>query len=236
MRRLSDRMGAPYPGALLAAFFGATIVASLGPAFAGLGAVMTALALYCTGAAVALAALPRFYPHPEFGPANVVTLVRLSLSAVLVAAVLDAPLSIPWSIPALAALCLALDGVDGWLARRSGLASRFGARFDMEVDCLFALALALLVFESGKVGGWVLGLGLVRYVFWAASFVAPWLAAPLPERRSRKVICVAQIATLIALVTPLIQPPLASPLAAAVLACVVWSFLVDVAYLWRARR
>jgi multidrug efflux pump subunit AcrA (membrane-fusion protein) len=37
-----------------------------------------------------------------------------------------------------------LDGVDGWLARRHEIASRFGARFDMEVDALLILALSVL--------------------------------------------------------------------------------------------
>jgi phosphatidylglycerophosphate synthase len=40
---------------------------------------------------------------------------------------------------------LALDGLDGWLARRFGLASAYGARFDMEVDGFLILVLALLV-------------------------------------------------------------------------------------------
>ena len=35
---------------------------------------------------------------------------------------------------ALVAAALSLDAVDGWLARRCGVASRFGARFDLEVD------------------------------------------------------------------------------------------------------
>ena len=39
-------------------------------------------------------------------------------------------------------LLLALDGLDGWAARRQGLVSAFGARFDMEVDALLILALA----------------------------------------------------------------------------------------------
>ncbi len=235
-RRLSDRLGAPYPGALLATLGGMVVVAALGPVVADGAAIFTALALYCAGSMAALGTLSRFYPHAEFGAANTVTLLRLAISTVLVAAVLGTQEQIAWTIVALAAFCLTLDGVDGWLARRSGLTSSFGARFDMEVDCLFALALSLLVFESGKVGVWVLGLGLARYVFWAASFPLPWLAAPLPERRSRKVVCVAQIATLIALVTPLIQPPLASLIAAVILACVVWSFAVDVAILRRRRR
>src|SRR6185437_12999615 len=64
---------------------------------------------------------------------------------------------------------LVLAGVDGWAARRSGFASRFGARFDMESDALFVLALAALVYRTGQAGAWVLTLGAMRYIFVAAG-------------------------------------------------------------------
>ena len=38
-----------------------------------------------------------------------------------------------------------LDGADGWLARRSGVSSAFGARFDGEVDAFLILALSVAV-------------------------------------------------------------------------------------------
>ena len=44
----------------------------------------------------------------------------------------------------------ALDGVDGWLARRRGMSSAFGARFDMEIDALLVQVLAILVWRYGK--------------------------------------------------------------------------------------
>ena len=49
-----------------------------------------------------------------------------------------------------------LDGLDGWLARRAGMASAFGARFDVEVDALLIQALAILTWRYGKAGPWVL--------------------------------------------------------------------------------
>ena len=54
------------------------------------------------------------------------------------------------AILALAGLVLLLDGVDGWLARRGGWCSRFGARFDMETDALLVLLILLvLLFLTG---------------------------------------------------------------------------------------
>ena len=230
-----SRADAPYPGAALATTAGVVTVVGLGPAFGTGTAVAAGLGMFLAGTVVMLMALGRGYPHAAFGPANCVTLLRMALVAVLFAAVVEPRVSGAWAVPALGAASLILDGVDGWLARRTGLVSRFGARFDMEVDCAFALALALLVLESGGVGAWVLALGLARYVFWTASLVAPWLAGPLPERRSRKIVCVFQIVALIALVSPLVDGPLAPALAAVTLTCVAWSFAVDIRHLCRVQ-
>ena len=45
----------------------------------------------------------------------------------------------------LAAVALALDAVDGWVARRTGTATALGARFDGEVDAFLILALSVYV-------------------------------------------------------------------------------------------
>ena len=71
-----------------------------------------------------------------------------------------------WLVATLTAL---LDAVDGALARRSGLASDFGARFDMETDAAFTLVLCALVLQAGQAGPWVLAAGLMRYAFVAAA-------------------------------------------------------------------
>lgn len=225
------------PGAVLAVVLSAALLHGLALWMAEPVGVAVASGTYLVGAAVLLAGLLRGYPHPEFGAANTITTIRLALACVLVAVLVGSAGSpaAAWGLPAVATVALALDGVDGWLARRTGLASDFGAHFDMEVDCLLALTLALLVLDSGKVGVWVIALGLPRYVFWAASWSLPWLSGPLPERRSRKAVCVAQILVLIALVSPLVGPGLAPLLAGAALVLVALSFAADVRYLHGAR-
>ena len=87
----------------------------------------------------------------------------------------------PWAVFAVAALALALDGIDGWLARREGLTSGFGARFDMEVDSALALILALNAWAAGTAGAIVLLIGLPRYAFAAAALAFPWLDRPRPS-------------------------------------------------------
>ena len=138
-----------------------------------------------------------------------------------------------WVVGALGAL--ALDGVDGRLARRLGQESAFGARFDMETDAATMLGLSLLVWLCDQAGSWVLAIGFMRYIFVAASWVWPALAAPLPPRRRRQAVCVAQMAALILAIVPGMPPEWASPLCLVALAALVYSFAVDVAWLVAGR-
>ena len=131
-----------------------------------------------------------------------------------------------------ATLVTALDGVDGWLARRSGMASAFGARFDMEVDALLILVLSLLAWYYGKAGAWVVLSGLLRYLFVAAGQVWRWMRATLPASRRRQTVCVVQVLSLIVVLLPEVAPPASVAIAAGSLAVLGWSFAVDTWWLW----
>jgi phosphatidylglycerophosphate synthase len=179
--------------------------------------------------------LQRHHPFSRFGAANQITTIRAMLVA-LIAALFGEP-----RFPTLAAaaaltglLAIVLDGVDGWLARRQRIASDFGARFDMEIDALLILVLAILVSRFEKAGPWVIVSGLLRYIFAGAGRYWPWLAAPLPPSRRRQAICVVQILALIFALLPVVEPPLSTMFAAVALASLVYSFLVDI--LWLSRR
>jgi len=65
--------------------------------------------------------------------------------------------------------------------------------------------------------------------------VLPWLRHPLPDRLSRKAVCVLQLGTLIALQAPALPGAVALNLAVASAAALAWSFGRDVAWLWRTR-
>lgn len=199
-----------------------------------------ALVLYLAMNGVLWAGLVRHYPHADLGLCNLVTHFRATLTAALAAllphvAALAADPLLAWGCVIIAAIALVCDGIDGWAARRAGLASRFGARFDMEVDSLLALILALILWQSAKLGDWVLLLGVMRYLFVLAAWCLPWLNRPTPPRISAKLVCVIQIAALIALVSPVLSGAAATGLAAGVLALVIWSFGVDIRYLWQIR-
>ena len=88
----------------------------------------------------------------------------------------------------------------------------------------------------GKAGLWILGLGLVRYVFVVAGIFVPALARPLPPSRRRSAVCVLQVAVLALILAPPLAPPLSAALAAAALAALLASFGVDIAWLARPAR
>ena len=156
-------------------------------------------ALYLGVSNVLLARGLRAHGVVRFGAANATTLARSTLVA-LVTALVATSFTAPISVPLLMALtvpALALDAVDGWLARRTGMTSDLGARFDMEVDAFLLLALSAYVAQD--LGWWVLAIGLLRYAFVVAGWMTPAMRVPLPPRYWRKVVtAVAGIALAVA--------------------------------------
>jgi phosphatidylglycerophosphate synthase len=217
----------------------AVLATALALPFSGPRPVVAAGVVYLVAAAVAIARLDR-YPKTRFGIANTVTLVRLVGAAVFAGFAVEPALlagaAAAWAALAAALALLSLDGVDGFFARRQGLESAYGARFDMEVDALFILVLALIAWRLGETGVWVLGLGLLRYAFVAAAWIWPPLDRPLPWSRRRKTVCVIQVAVLTALLAPVVVPPVSGWLAASAFAALVWSFAVDIRWLLAERR
>jgi hypothetical protein len=137
----------------------------------GLDYLVKAALLYGLAAALVWRGLlrgpaPGPHPHAQFGAANRVTLGRLALGLLLAALIGEAALATPatqpaawWAVVGVATLAAVLDAVDGPLARRAGLASRYGARFDMETDAWFTLLLCGLLWQGGQTGAWVLAAG-----------------------------------------------------------------------------
>lgn len=172
-----------------------------------------------------------------FGAANAVTLARGLIAAWLAGLICTGPeiAVVGWWVAGAAALALLLDGIDGWLARRRGTVSAFGARFDMEVDALLLLVLSLLAWEAGRAGPWVLLIGLMRYGFVLAAYALPWMDAPLPPRFRRKAICVAQGLALALVFVPPVPDAAAAALAAGALGLLMLSFAGDIGWLARHR-
>jgi len=179
------------------------------------------------------------HPHPRFGPANIVTTARASATAVLAGLIPAAEvLSSPpmnawlWALTACVIAVLFLDGLDGYLARKTGLSSAMGARFDMEVDSLLALIIALYLWQSEEVGFWIVGLGVMRYAFVLASVWLKPLQGDLYPSIRRKTVCVIQLGALCALLSPLIQPPLSVAIGTVAILILAASFIRDIRWLY----
>ncbi len=168
-------------------------------------------------------------------PADLVTLTRALLACAVAAQTADALPGTP-SAAALLALtvpALALDAADGQVARRTGTATRFGARFDGEVDAFLILVLSLAA--GSAVGWWLLAGGLARYVFGAWGAALPWLRRPLPSRYWRKVVTGTVGVGLAALAAGLPPRRFAVAGGAFLLLLLAESFGRDVWWLWRNR-
>ncbi|HEX5119143.1 MAG TPA: CDP-alcohol phosphatidyltransferase family protein [Pseudonocardiaceae bacterium] len=167
-------------------------------------------------------------------PADRVTLTRMVLVGAVTALVAESTVQpVPTAaITAIAAVALTLDAVDGHVARRTGLATAFGARFDMEVDAFLILVLSIDV--AMKVGAWVLIIGAMRYLFVAAGRLFEWLRKPLRPSFASKAVAAIQGIVLTVATTGVLPGAAIAVLVALVL--LTWSFGRDVWWLWRTRR
>ncbi|MDT3680512.1 MAG: methyltransferase domain-containing protein [Burkholderiaceae bacterium] len=166
-------------------------------------------------------------PPASFGTANWVTTARLVGTLALPALAAAGPLVVAGG----AVVIFALDGVDGWLARRGGLASEFGEYFDKESDALLMLVLCLLLHDAGRLGPWILLPGLLRY-----GFVVFLMLARPPEPKERRNalgrwIFFGAMCALIASFTPF--RALYEPFMAAMTVLLVVSFAAAVVDLYR---
>lgn len=157
------------------------------------------------------------------------------LACVVAALVADAFVGSPdvTVLVAISVVALALDAVDGWVARWTGTASAFGARFDGEADAFLMLVLSVYVARS--FGLWVLAIGLARYVFGAAGWVLPWMAEQLPPRYWRKVVAATQGIVLALAASGVVPAPVSYAALVFALVLLTESFGRDVLWLWRRR-
>jgi phosphatidylglycerophosphate synthase len=205
-------------------------------ASAGLGAAGWVVGVGC--AVTMAAALARGLvrnPRERLGPASWVTLARGTLAVGVAALVADSfkhdtPVAL---LVTLAAVALVLDLVDGWVARRTGTSNGLGARFDGEVDAFLILALSIYV--APVYGAWVLAIGAARYLFLAGEWLLPWMRAPLPPRRWRKVVAAAQGIVLTVAAAGVLPRALMQASLVAALAALAASVGECVWWLWRRR-
>jgi phosphatidylglycerophosphate synthase len=193
----------------------------------------TALASYVVLAVSVALAAAWHLDGRDFGLANQITLLRTGLVCLVGGALLGGDAHISWSLAGVIGIALALDAVDGWFARHFGLTSRFGARFDLEIDALMILILSALIWQTGRAGPWVLVIGGMRYGFVALGMIWPPARRPLPPSLRRKTACAVLGVLLLLCLLPPMPPWLAHAVAALGLISQLTSFGIDVAWLYR---
>ena len=169
------------------------------------------------------------------GAANRVTLLRATLVGGVAALTADSfrtPAPVPVLV-GLASVALALDAVDGRVARRTGTVTPLGARFDMEVDAF--LILVLSVYVAGAAGPWVLAIGAARYALLAAGWMLPWLRGSAPARPWGKVVAAIQGIVLTVVAADVLPGAVAGIVLVVAFALLAESFGREVAWLWRHR-
>lgn len=165
----------------------------------------------------------------RLGAANAITILRVALLFVF-AVLVQAP---PGPAAALLALLIfALDGLDGWIARRTGTTSELGARLDMESDALLVLAATLALFVHGRLGAFILVPGLLRYGYVLALAMFAALRREAPRSKLGRYIFSLMMVSLIASLWPL---PYHAPLALVASLAIVASFARSIAWSLRAR-
>ncbi len=115
-----------------------------------------------------------------------------------------------WVPPLLYLLGVALDYVDGWVARRTRRVTVMGQTLDVALDGMAVLGGAVLAWRYGKVPGWYLLVGLARYLYlsvegWRRRRGLP--VHPLPTSMVRRALAGIQMGFLAVVLWPIFTPP-----------------------------
>ncbi|MGH7782112.1 MAG: CDP-alcohol phosphatidyltransferase family protein, partial [Candidatus Binataceae bacterium] len=219
-------------GLVAAAALLATLAATVGLGASGWVAGMACVVV--TNLALARGLMRSNSGEPT--PGDWVTLLRATLGGGVTALIADAlyqPVPV-MTLVSLAAFALALDAVDGWVARHTNTVTMLGARFDMEIDAW--LILVLSVYVAQLVGVWVLMIGAARYVFVAAGWPLPWLRASAPPRYWNKVVAAFQGIALTVAAADLLPHVVIEVVLMVAAALLAESFGREVWWLWRHRQ
>lgn len=149
---------------------------------------------------------------PSLGPGNLLTLLR----GVLVSACVGFLFSpwpsgwLAWMPGILYILSDLTDFLDGYLARRSGRATRLGEILEMSFDGYGVLVAGVLIVQYGQAPAWYLLVAFARYLFVAGIWILRRLSKPvydLPPSTSRRVLASGQMCLVAALLLPVFAPP-----------------------------
>ena len=140
-----------------------------------------------------------------FSLASKITYFRLSISIIILIAAINSNINsnifdIFYAgkiIIILSTVSLIMDGLDGFIARKYNLVSRFGEIIDQESDNFLMLVISISLYLNKDVGLYVFLIPLYRYTFLASMKKYDWLKRTLPSSQFRKIACVLTIVLMI---------------------------------------
>jgi CDP-diacylglycerol---glycerol-3-phosphate 3-phosphatidyltransferase len=146
---------------------------------------------------------------PLLNPANVLTLVRIILVPIFLAAVVVSDMVHPgWRIVACLTFCVAsaTDFADGWIARRYSMITSFGKVADPIADKALTGTALVLLSVYGDLAWWVTIAILVRE--WGVTALRFWVIryGIIPASRGGKLKTTLQIAAIAWYLLPLPDP------------------------------
>jgi len=227
---------------LLAGFIGLLIVTCLAFAIrqyvqASPMYLVKALVLFFVVVSIVFSFVRQYHPFLKFGFANHITIIRASLVVLTASLIGESETAyVAWVATIIAMSIVILDGFDGWLARRSQMVSKFGARFDMETDAVLIMVMSILVWQHGKAGMWILLGGFMRYAFVFAGLLLRWMAAELTSTRRAKTMSICHMIGLTFALLPFVLKPVSVIVVSVSLLALALSFVIDVYRLWHKER
>lgn len=138
-----------------------------------------------------------------------------------------------WVVPVLAATAWSLDGVDGYVARRTGTVTERGARWDNAADASLVGVLALAVVRDAPCAP----VGAALYpAYRLVRRLRPGWRRPIPSSRRGKVVGGTLTGTLLAGTVPGVPRGAVTVATGAAVGAALWSFAVDLTWLEVAAR
>lgn len=155
---------------LLASLFSVAFSLGLAPPVISLGiwiALIVAVALLTRQGRLSAAAGTRL------------TLAHMGLVSLLAGVAAAPPAEFPalmlWSLTAIAAGAACIIAIEQWITKKIEAAGPFSLALAREANGLLVLSVAVLLWHSGRVGGWVIAVGAVHYAVLIASLAMPVL-------------------------------------------------------------
>lgn len=191
---------------------------------------LAAVAVALVAQVAVLALLDRRDGSGPLTPATLVTVLRGSAAVALAGFLVAGHPAAAWLPACLFGVAVALDAVDGALARATDTTSAFGAALDTETDALAVLVGVLVAVRAGQAPAIFVAVGLARYAFLAAATLRRYRGSPvgsLPPRASRRVLGAAQMVALALVLAPVPGETVSHLLAVAVMWPVLAGFVRD---------